>query len=157
MPCFQGRLKSCVREYPQNDGFSAILVGGDIDFFKIRTGIMSEKMQETYGFGRLASRGKGYVGQPWSVFLYEKKWPHRFQDEILVHEIGHNLGLIHTDEDPNYPGYASELNKDAYLVEAEYPHTVVFRLDALQTEPVMISRGFDRRDWLSEYNWKQHS
>ena len=150
---FVRALEKLRSEYPNKVGFSSLFVGRDDIYLRIRTGIMSERMQETYGEARIASRGRGYVGQPWSVFLYEKKWPLMYGDEILAHEIGHNLNLIHTEEDPDYPGYPSELNRDAFLVESDYPHGIQI-IDGFHARPLMHNGfGNDGRKWLSEYNW----
>ena len=132
-------------EYPNGVGYG--------NYFRFRTGIMSERMARTYGHARLASRGRGFVGEPWSVFLYEKKVDFSFKEEIMAHEIGHNLGLIHTEDDPSYPGYPSEMNKDAFFVESDFVHEV-HRLLPHRTRPLMYN-GFGnvRRWWLSEYNW----
>ncbi|MYH18543.1 MAG: hypothetical protein F4132_05465 [Gemmatimonadetes bacterium] len=150
---FVRALEKLRAEYPNKVGFSNLFEGEDDTYLKIRTGIMSENMFEEYGHARIASRGRGYVGQPWSVFLYEKKIPFIYGDEILAHELGHNLNLIHTEEDPDYPGYPSELDKDGFLVESEYPHAIQ-RVDAFHSRPLMHNGfGNDGRKWLSEYNW----
>lgn len=140
-------------EYRHDVGFTSLIVGGENNYYRVRTGIMSERMERLYGEARIASRGRGYVGQPWSVFLYEKEWPFQYGDEILAHEIGHNLNLIHTEDDSAYPGYPSELNKNAFLIESEYPHGIQI-IDAFHSRPLMYNGfGNDGRKWLSEYNW----
>ena len=78
-------------EYPHGVGFKKNRSG---NYYVIRTGIMSERMAEMYGNARFASRGRGYVGQPWSVFLYERKRPYGLTSQTFAHEIGHNFGLM---------------------------------------------------------------
>lgn len=98
--------------------------------------------------------GRGYIGGPWSVFRYKPLNGSSFgpEETTLIHEIGHNLGLPHTTDDPNYPGYPGRINMDAFLID-EIPRRII-RIPWQEAPPLMGSSSWDN-SWLSEYNWNR--
>ena len=68
----------------------------------------------------------------------------------LIHELGHNLNLIHTHENPDYPRYpSSDINRDGYRVLG---FREVYRVDRNIYADFM---SYNDPAWVSEYSWNQ--
>ena len=69
----------------------------------------------------------------------------------MLHEIGHNFGLIHTQDNTEYPLYPSVmLDRDGYHVETLRS---VSRVD--RTSHVDLMASTTEQSWVSEYTWNQ--
>ncbi|MYB62830.1 MAG: hypothetical protein F4X69_15845 [Gemmatimonadetes bacterium] len=127
-----------------------------------RVGVISPKTQEAYcsdDYGWSGTAGRGFVGRPFSVFKYESPYDFFSQEYTgaLEHELGHNLGLIHTNEDPQFPMDGGVINADGYLVRrigwrGNEIH-VMHMGEAQDFMQVGIGRGRSDERWVSAYSW----
>ncbi len=69
----------------------------------------------------------------------------------LLHEIGHSFGLIHTENNTDYPMYPSVmLDRDGYRVDTLRN---ISRVDRTSHADLMASTT--EQQWVSEYTWNQ--
>ncbi len=120
------------------------------DDLTLHIGILSYETSKNY-CREIQATGYGFIGLPWSVFLRENSPFHGGLQEssTLQHEIGHNLGLPHTQDDPLAP---DRINKDAFLVESETRR--IIRMRPYWSPALMSTPAWDNA-WLSEYNWNR--
>ena len=143
-----GALYHAIRLLKQNHPNGTGFRNGRVHF---RIGVMSPRMKDEYC--NRGAAGIGYVGEQWSVYLYEKMHAYSPQRTTLEHEIGHNLGLPHTDDDPDYPTDPRFINNTGYLIrETHTSNNEVHIMDPDITISLMYRRS---GLMLSEYNWNK--
>ncbi|MDE2848101.1 MAG: hypothetical protein OXO51_15440 [Gemmatimonadota bacterium] len=103
--------------------------------------------------------GKAFLGGGISTVYYDPWFSNTRQGygtgygtdySTLIHELGHNFGLIHTQDDPNYPIYPSvELDMDGY----RYDHYGLVDFIDRRFHDTVMSYSVRPR-WVSNYTWE---
>lgn len=120
---------------------------------RLNVAIVSWRVKRVYSDGwqrNDPAGGIAFQGETLTAAYHE---PATFNEEgprALIHELGHNLNLIHTHENPEYPRYPSpDINLDGYRVNRNGEVHLVDR-----NVYADFMSYFDP-PWVSEYSWNK--
>ncbi len=106
------------------------------------------------------ARGRGVYNSPFSYLRLSQNNPNDgwYNINVMIHEMGHNLGLEHVYDDPiygrdqNYPEYPDQnINVDAYRVDGDGRVVTLPREDYFDFMGAGVAGTF----WISAYHYRK--